>query len=40
MAINDTSIVSKRAFLEYYQQARSVALTETNIKAGWKVTSL
>jgi len=34
MAINDTSVVGKRAFLECYHQARSVAFTEANIKAG------
>lgn len=40
MAIDDTSVVGKRAFLECYHQARYVALTEANIKAGWRATGL
>jgi len=40
MAIDDTSVVSKRAFLECYYQARSVAFTEANIKVGWQATGL
>ena len=40
MAIDDTSVIGKRAFLECYHQARSITLTEANIKAGWRATGL
>jgi len=36
----DSSVAGKRAFLQCYGLARSEALTESNIKAGWKATGL
>jgi len=39
-AYYDSSVAGKRAFLECYRLARSEALTESNIKAGWKGTGL